>query len=401
LVAAVPALLAGTFLFGLRALFVCGLAIAAALVGEGICQALARRYPSGRARRGQRMQACAVGMLLALTLPVTVGWEVPVVGALAGIVIGKALLGGLGNFLWHPTLVGRAIVQLLFGPQVAPQQWPFLAKGHLLTGSTAVGADAMEYFGCSAASTPPPGIEAWSMRRPIDSLIDCCYGSGIEPSAAGAGQEAGSLLELFRDYLPSWSDTLLGHVGGGIGETCVPALALGGLLLTWRGAIRWRLPVAALVTVGVLAALWPINIPVGAPQAGNPASSRWLPLSACEDGFPVGVGLVLYHLTGGGLWLACLLVATDPISTPLTSRGQIVFGIGLGALTMVARCNPFFPGLAGGVYWAILGMNTLVPLIDRLSARRVLGTSRASVSSALKKHPMKSPGQLPSAGQAD
>ena len=367
-IAAVPAALAGAWLFGTRALFICGLAVGAALVGEGLCQAVARRHPPGPGRRCHRLQACAIGLLVALTLPVTVGWEVPVIAALSGVVIGKGVLGGLGNYPWHPALVGRAVVQLLFATEVSPQRWVFLGQGHLLTGSTDVAADAAGCFGF-ATSRLPAGVEAWSSARPVDLLIGCCYGPGGEQT-----QAAGSLLQLFRDQLPPWSDTVWGHVGGGIGETCLPALALGGLLLIRRGAIRWHLPVAALLTVAVLAAVWPVRTAGGAPAAPT-VSSQWLPVLASEGGFPVGAGIVLFHLTGGGLWLGCLLIATDPSSTPLTRRGQVIFGIGLGVLTMAARCNPVVPGLPGGVYWAILGMNTLVPLIDRVSRRRVLGTS--------------------------
>ncbi|HUU85660.1 MAG TPA: RnfABCDGE type electron transport complex subunit D, partial [Phycisphaerae bacterium] len=99
-----------------------------------------------------------------------------------------------------------------------------------------------------------------------------------------------------------------------------------------------------------------------------------LPLLHTENGLPVGAAVVLFHLTGGGLWLGCVLLATDPISSPLTGRGQMVFGVGLGILIVVIRCNGWSDALPGGTYWAILGMSTIVPLIDRFTSRRVLGT---------------------------
>ena len=360
--AAVSALTAGCVLFGLRSLAVCGLAVAAALIGQAVLLLITHRRPPSPARRSEWLHAGLLGLLFSLTLPVTAEWHVPVVGGLLVILIGKGLLGGLGNYLWHPALVGWAIVLLLFGAEVSPPRYTFLARGHLLTGSTEAVGDSSDYCGF-AISVPPPGVDAWSMPRPIDMLA----GYYRKPAPATPDSPSVSLLGLFRDHLPPWSDTVWGHVGGGIGETCIPALALGGLLLVYRGYGRWRLPAAALGTVLLLAAIWPIFTDSGATQR------HWPALSYVEDGLPVGVAIVLFHLTGGGLWLACLLALADPITTPLTRRGQCVFGVGLGVLTMLARCNPWSAGLAGGAYWAVLGMNTLVPLIDRLTARRVLG----------------------------
>ena len=94
----------------------------------------------------------------------------------------------------------------------------------------------------------------------------------------------------------------------------------------------------------------------------------WFPILQLQEGFHVGVGVVLFHLTGGGLLLGCLLIAPDPVSTPLSGRGHLPFGVGVGILAFAASVNGLTPG---GVYWAILGMNTLVPLIDRLPRRRV------------------------------
>ncbi|MCP4250478.1 MAG: RnfABCDGE type electron transport complex subunit D [bacterium] len=364
--ATLPVVAAGTLLFGLGALWVGALAVLAALVGDAMCQYASRKCPPGPGRVAGRRQVLVIGLLLALTLPVTVGWEVPVIGGLVAVLVGRGVLGGFGNYLWHPVLVGRVVVQLLFSEQLSPDRWVFLAKGRLLTGNVVRAAEAPGYCGFGQ-SLPSPAVDAWAMERPIDLLT----GQAAWP---GGGEAAPTmpLLELFRDRMPPWSDTIWGCVGGGIGETCVVALALGGLLLVLRGAIRWRAPVAALGTVAVLAAVLPVQ--VFDAHAPGTVSTRWLPVLMSQDGFATGAGLVLFHLTGGGLWLGAWLIATDPVSTPLTTRGQVLFGVGVGALVMVARNNPWYPGLGGAVYWAILGMNTLVPLIDRISGRRVYGT---------------------------
>jgi len=377
--AALPALLAGCVLFSFRALLIASLATASALAGQALCQAVSQRSAPGPARRGEWWHAAMLGLLFALTLPVTVSLPVPVVGGFVAVAIGKGLLGGLGNYVWHPALIGWAAVHLIFSGQVAPERHAFLARDHLLTGAIHRTAPERDFYGF-AASRPPPGREAWLLPRPIDTLA-ACYDTredrGVRPA---------SLLQLVRDRLPPWADTVRGHVGGGLGETCVPAIALGGLLLLSGGYIRWHVPVTVFATVAVLAAVWPLQLPHAAAGAIPGPASGWPPVLRLEEGIPVGAAVVLFHLTGGGLWLAALLIATDPISTPLTDRGQWVFGIGVGLLTMVARCNNWAPGLPGGVYWAVLGMNTLVPLIDRCTRRRVFGTRgrvrrRAAISS--------------------
>ena len=223
-------------------------------------------------------------------------------------------------------------------------------------------------------TVPAPGVEAWSTPRPVDRLI------GAYSTSLAEGGADRSLLSVFRDHLPPWSDTVWGVAGGGIGETCAVAILAGGLVLIVCRAARWQLPVGALGVVAVLAAVWPIRVdaglvnggagPPGLAQGASPASVLWFPILAVREGFPVGVATVLFHLTGGGLLAACFLIAPDPVSTPLSGKGHFLFGAGLGALTFFGRVTGFTPG---AVYWAILAMNTVVPVIDQISRRRVRG----------------------------
>ncbi len=373
LLGALVVLGAGTALFGLGALRVCGLAVAGALLAATLGQATTQRYLRRPARRAYWFHAAHVGSVLGLTLPVTVPWYVPAVGGVVAVLIGKELLGGLGNGLWHPALVGRAAVTLMFAAQVAPASVPFLARGFLLTGSVRPAADTAVVYHGYQRSTPTEGMQAWTMAPPITRLSHRCYGQG---GAAELRPE--SWTAFLRDELPPWPDTVWGHVGGGIGETCIPVLALVGLALTYRGYLRWQAPVAALLTVGVLTTVWPILVAGGLNPAAAERASRWCPILYTEDGLAVGAGVVLFHLTGGGLWLACVLIAGDPATSPLTRRGQAIYGLGLGILIVIARCNPWYSGVPGAEYWAVLGMNTLVPLIDRVSKRRVVGRNKVS-----------------------
>lgn len=346
LVAIAPVVAAALTLFGSAAAGVLCWAILGAILGEAIVFHIAPKEP------GRNIgHAFLTGALVGLTLPPTVSWHLPFLGGLIGLCVGKGLLGGFGNYVWHPALVGRAALQLLFGAQLAPGNWPVLAQGRLWSGALEATV-AAPYRGYQW-SHPPYGVDAWALHRPIDTLLNC-YGSPLQES----GVSGSELVTLFRDHLPPWRDTLWGTVGGGIGETCTIALVLGGLYLIYRGFLRWRSVAAALLAVAVLAAVLPIRLD------GN---LIWLPLFAAGGEFPCGLALVLFHLTGGGLLLSCLILAADPMTTPLTNRGHLIFGVGVGVVTMAARWFGLTPGSG---YWAILAMNTLVPLIDRLTRPR-------------------------------
>jgi electron transport complex protein RnfD len=360
--AAVPIMAAGAWIFGLPVLTLYLSAAAGSMLADRVGRVCVRQ-----GSRGQGAHALVMGLLLAMTLPPTTPWSVAFIGGFLGIAVGKWLLGSLGNYPWHPALVGRVLAQLLFADALCPGQWPFLANTHNLTGSLDAAQIATHGYRGFHLSPPPPCVEAWSAVRPVDHLV-ALYGA-----PGGAGEPDLSLLALVRDHLPPWSDTVWGVVGGGIGETCTVAILIAGLILLGCRCARWQLPVAAIATAGLLAAIWPVHLdgPAVAGAAANTAAATWFPVTAIRDGFPVGVALVLFHLTGGGFLLACLVIAPDPVTTPLRGRGHLLFGVGLGALAFFGRIW----GLSlGSAYWAVLAMNTLAPLIDRVTRRRVFGT---------------------------
>ncbi|MCK4659435.1 MAG: RnfABCDGE type electron transport complex subunit D [Phycisphaerae bacterium] len=346
LVATTPLVLASLILFGKAAAEILLLSIVGGVIGEAIAL-----YMMPGNFRPNMTHAVLTGVLVGLTLPATVSWYVAFTGGFIALSVGKGLLGGFGNYVWHPALVGRAVVQLLFGAQLAPRCWPVLVPESLGSGSIGAAAEAVYYRGYQW-SHPPCGVEAWALRRPIDRLLDC-YGWVF----ADGGVSSSGWFGMFRDQLPPWGDTLWGTVGGGIGETCTVALVLGGLYLLYRGFLHWRSVIGLLFTVMVLAAVLPIRLD---------GEYVWCPLFSVPQQFPAGIALVLFHLTGGGLLLSCLILAADPMTTPLSRRGHVIFGIGVGVFTMAARWFGLTPGSS---YWAILAMNTLVPLIDRLNGK--------------------------------
>ncbi|MCX5714195.1 MAG: RnfABCDGE type electron transport complex subunit D [Candidatus Omnitrophica bacterium] len=143
----------------------------------------------------------------------------------------------------------------------------------------------------------------------------------------------------------SYLDLFLGRHGGCIGEVCILALLLGAIFLLIRGYISWHIPFSYVATCGLLAYIF-------GPQGFF--SGDWL-----------------FHILSGGLILGAFFMATDYVTCPLTRKGQLVFGIGCGLITMVIRLRGGYPE---GVSYAILMMNAATPLIDRYTRNRVYGT---------------------------
>ena len=142
----------------------------------------------------------------------------------------------------------------------------------------------------------------------------------------------------------SYLDLFLGKHGGCIGEVCIVALVLGALFLLARGYISWHIPVTFIGTVGLFTFIF--------------AHSRLF------------TGDWLFHVLSGGLVLGAFFMATDYVTSPLTRKGQIVFGVGCGLLTAIIR---LWGGYPEGVSYAILMMNAVTPIIDRYTKTRVYG----------------------------
>lgn len=145
----------------------------------------------------------------------------------------------------------------------------------------------------------------------------------------------------------SYRDLFLGNVGGSLGETCALALLIGGIYLIVRGIISPVTPIAFLGSMAVL---------------------NWI---AGND--------VLYQLLAGGLLLGAFFMATDYVTTPITNKGKLVFGLGCGALTFLIRQ---FGGYPEGVSFSILLMNILTPYIDRFTMTKPLGAIPAKEAKA-------------------
>ncbi|MBO7567105.1 MAG: RnfABCDGE type electron transport complex subunit D [Bacteroidales bacterium] len=132
-------------------------------------------------------------------------------------------------------------------------------------------------------------------------------------------------------------DMLFGATGGSLGEVAALALIIGGIYMIWRKIITWHIPVSVIGTVALFTLLvWLIDPTV----CVNP----------------------LYHLLGGGLMLGAIFMATDYVTSPMSSTGKIIYGIGIGLLTVIIRLWGSYPE---GMSFAILLMNAVTPLINK------------------------------------
>jgi electron transport complex protein RnfD len=156
------------------------------------------------------------------------------------------------------------------------------------------------------------------------------------------------LLEVFGDKINLYTQLFVGHRAGSIGETSAVALLIGAAFLFYRGYISWEIPVSFLGTAALIA--WVFGTK-GALFAGDP----------------------VVHLLSGGMLLGAFFMATDYVTCPSVKKGQILFGIGCGFLTMLIRLKGGYPE---GVMFAILIMNCFSPLIDRGFRTKVFGARK-------------------------
>lgn len=150
------------------------------------------------------------------------------------------------------------------------------------------------------------------------------------------GLDAGKTMDQLQSELPGYVNYLTGQMGGSLGEISAIALILGGLYMLWKKIITWEIPVSILVTVVVSSGiLWLYDPQFNADPA--------------------------FHLLTGGMMLGAIYMATDMVSSPMTRGGQLVYGFGIGLLTILIRIWGAYPE---GVSFAILLMNAAVPLIN-------------------------------------
>jgi electron transport complex protein RnfD len=291
-----PAFFMGVYFFGPRALWITALCIASSLGSEWLVEKM-----TGREITVKDGSAFLTGLLLGMNLPATSPFYIPIVGSFVAVAITKQLFGGLGFNIFNPALIGRAFVLI----------------------------------------TWPRAMTTW--MEPTAALVSLDAKTTATPLGLLKEEGIGRLLEVFGDKATLYSQLLIGHRAGSLGETSVLALLAGGLFLLFRKYITWHIPVSFLATAALLA--WVFG-------GKDPETGKFL----------IFAGDPLIHLMSGGLMLGAFFMATDYVTAPTLRNAQIVFGIGCGALTMLIRLKGGFPE---GVMFAILLMNCFTPIIDR------------------------------------
>ncbi len=258
------------------------------------------------------LSAAVTGVLLAFVCAPTLPYWMLVIGDFFAIVVVKQLFGGLGKNFLNPALAGRAFLMLCY--PVAMTTW--VVPG--------IGGDV--WANIIGNTTTMSGADVVTGATPLS--VDFMH-SGVLPDV--------SIGEAF-----------VGQVGGCIGEISALALLVGGLYLIARGVIRARIPVAYIATVAVLTFIFPMG--------GNDRLT-WM----------------AYELFTGGLFLGAFFMATDYVTSPVTKKGEVIYGIGCGLLTVFIR---YFGGYPEGVSYSILIMNCCVWLIDKVGKPNRYGVTK-------------------------
>lgn len=180
----------------------------------------------------------------------------------------------------------------------------------------------------------PVQMTSWPLPGQWTALSDAA--TGATPLAVMKASIYHSSNMSLSD-LPSLGDTLLGlNLGGSLGEISALALILGGLWLLIKKVITWHIPVSILLTVAVISTVAYLIDPLTYPSPE-------------------------YHLLTGGLMLGAFFMATDYVTSPMCAKGQVIYGVLIGSLTMVIRLFGAYPE---GMSFAILIMNAFTPLIN-------------------------------------
>ena len=253
--------------------------------------------------------AMVTGLLLGMNLPTNLPVYIIILGALVAIGVAKMSFGGLGHNPFNPALVGRCFLLVSFPAQMT--SWPKIGQ-------------LANYLDAETGATPL-------------SVMKIAIKTGDS-----------SVLH----QLPDAVHMMLGNVNNGMGagtagEVCALALIIGLIFMLYRKIITWHIPISILCTVFVFSGLLHLANPIYA----NP----------------------VYELLSGGLLLGAIFMATDYVTSPMTHKGQIIYGIAIGFLTVVIRNWGSYPE---GMSFAILIMNGFTPLFNHYLKPKRFGFSK-------------------------
>lgn len=337
--ALLPSCIMGVYYFGFAAVKVLLVCVVSSLFFEFIlCKLL------GRKNDWKDGSAIITGLLMGMLLSAGMPWWVCIIGTFIAIVFGKQVYGGIGYNPFNPACVGR--IALIIGfPKLMTSWVPtrFMDKSQFIF-DKAVLSDAQIESIKSLPSLPF-----------LNSVIDG-VSSATPLNMVKMSKSLGTATEQFMGTMSDWNSLwnyAIGNLGGCIGETSAIALIIGGLFLIYLKLIKWQVPVAYLGTVAIFSTI-----------VHYTQSSPALPGA-------------MYQMLTGGLLIGALFMATDMVTTPMTWKGGVIFGVGCGVITSVIRD---WGGYPEGVMFAIVLMNAFTPLIDRWTANKPFGTKITKIA---------------------
>jgi electron transport complex protein RnfD len=328
LLALVPATLFNAYLFGWPAILLFLVTVASCVALE----ALALSW-GGRPVRPALSDGSAIltGWLLAMSLPPWAPWWIGVLGAVFAILLAKHAFGGLGQNMFNPAMVAR--VALLISFPVAMTSW----------------VTPQPLFSAHAPGLADAIAITFGGQPPLDGVSAATALGYVKTELTRGIPVAESLQHLMREshlsYIPDLMDLAWGYKPGSLGETSAVLILLGGLFLLYKRIISWHIPLAVIATLFLMGTVF---------HGVNPA--RYAP--------------GLFHALSGATFLGAFFIATDYVTSPVSKKGQLIFGVGIGLFTWTIRT---FAGYPEGMAFAVLLMNALTPIIDQYTRPRAFG----------------------------
>lgn len=316
LIALVPGIALYVWYFGPAILVSIALASIAALATETLMLKLRNRPVRPFLSDNS---ALLTAWLLALSIPPLAPWWLVVVGTAFAIAISKHLYGGLGNNPFNPAMVGYAVLIISF-----PVHMTHWITPHGMGGIELSFGEQLNYI---FNGILPDGLklDAVTMATPLDTLKTQLH--------------LGLSVNDIRDM------PIYGRLAGKGSEMVAIGFAIGGLYLLFTRIISWHLPVAFLAALFATAGVFHLVDPV---HYVTP----------------------LFHWFSGAAMLGAFFILTDPVTSPTTAKGKLIFAAGAGLLTYLIRA---FGGFPDGMAFATLLMNICVPLIDAWTQPKVFG----------------------------
>lgn len=318
LLALTPATLFNFYLFGWPAIMLFTVTVGACIVVEAGCLSLAGKPVTATLAD---CSAILTGWLLAMSLPPWAPWWVGALAALFAIALAKHAFGGIGQNVFNPAMVGRTVMLVSF--PVAMTMW---VMPHPLFSAGAPGL--LDAFAITFGSHVPDTVSAASALGYVKTELS----RGVPVSQSMA-------------QVPELMDMMMGYRAGSLGETSAILILAGGLFLMFKRIISWHIPLSVMGGLFVIAAVF---------HAIDPAR------------YASGT----FHLVSGATFLGAFFIATDYVTSPVSKKGQLIFGLGCGVLIWLIRN---FAGYPEGVAFAVLLMNGLSPIIEQYTRPRAFG----------------------------